>query len=85
MRAIIRSAVKLLKINEFKQALEKKCDRLNIKLQYVDEWMTTKMCSQCGFVNNNIGKSRLFFCEHCNDILDRDINSARNIYIKSNI
>lgn len=41
---------------------------------------TTKKCSNCGNIKETIDKTeRTYYCEKCKIILDRDINSAKNI------
>ena len=37
------------------------------------------MCSCCG----NLGGANIYTCQECHMIIDRDINRARNIYVKS--
>jgi len=41
---------------------------------------TTKICSQCGSKKVNIKLSdRIYRCEKCGQLIDRDLNSAINI------
>lgn len=47
-----------------------------------EENYTTKLCSKCGN-KKNIGRSKIYECRKCNLKLDRDINSARNIFMKN--
>jgi len=65
----------------FKQRL-KTTPGLNVRT--VDEAFTTKTCGRCGTLNHNIGGSVVFQCpsETCGAVIHRDINAARNIYIK---
>ena len=66
-------------------------DRLKIKmLEYsnrkvveVKEQHTSKTCTCCGWQNNNLNDNKLFKCEECSLILDRDINASRNILLKN--
>ena len=68
---------------EFKQRLTYKCHVTNTNLCITNEWMTSKMCSLCGTENKKLGASKIFNCENCLSVLDRDINGARNIHLKS--
>ena len=47
------------------------------------EEYTSKTCGRCGKLNNSLGKSEYFKCPSCDLKIDRDVNAARNIYIKS--
>lgn len=41
---------------------------------------TSKMCSVCGSINKELAlKDRIWTCNTCNSILDRDVNAAINI------
>jgi len=67
----------------FRQRLKYKCDINEIKYGEIDEWMTSKMCSKCGYVKWDLGGNKIYKCDHCKRNIDRDVNGARNIYIKS--
>lgn len=43
---------------------------------------TSKTCGNCGYIKNNLGANKIFECDKCKKIFDRDINGARNIYLK---
>jgi len=49
----------------------------------VDESYTSKTCTKCGEQNKNLGSSKHFKCSKCGLEIDRDINGARNIYLKT--
>ncbi|KAG6950198.1 hypothetical protein JG687_00014413 [Phytophthora cactorum] len=42
---------------------------------------TSKTCSRCGRINYTIMKQKMFQCPHRNNVLDRDVNAARSIYL----
>ena len=48
----------------------------------VTEEFTSKTCSCCGLIKNNLGVSKIYNCRICKRIMDRDENGARNILIK---
>ena len=48
-----------------------------------NEYMTSKMCSSCSFINYNLGKSKQYNCPKCHLNLDRDLNAAKNILLQS--
>lgn len=72
-----------LKFYKFKEKLKYKCNVNNTNLGIIDEWFTSKMCSLCANIDENLGGNKVYNCKKCKCTLDRDINGARNIYIKS--
>lgn len=72
-----------LKFYNYKQKLIYKCNVNNTKLSITNEWLTSKMCSLCGSISETLGSKKIYNCNNCKSIMDRDINGARNIYIKS--
>jgi putative transposase len=55
----------------------------NCQVLVVDEAYTSKTCGRCGRINQNLGGKRIFKCPHCGLEIDRDVNGARNILIKT--
>lgn len=41
------------------------------------------MCSHCGNIHKNLGSNDTYRCIKCEMVMDRDVNGARNIYMKS--
>ena len=66
----------------FKTRLEFKCKLNNVYFKYIDESYTSKTCSICSNYSNDLGGSKIYCCKECNNTIDRDVNGARNIYIK---
>lgn len=48
-----------------------------------DESYTSKTCGQCGKINNSLGSKDVFDCNDCKLRIDRDVNGARNVLIRS--
>ena len=67
----------------FKTRLEFKCKLNNIYFKYIYESYTSKTCSICSNYYKELEGSKIYYCQKCNNTIDRDINGARNIYIKS--
>ena len=59
-----------------------KCKEYGIKLRLVNtSYPSTKLCSKCGKKNNHIRLiDRIYRCDNCGLIMDRDENAAINIY-----
>lgn len=66
---------------EFRRQLAYKTTKFGSTLVVADRWMpSSKTCSNCGTVKTKLSLGeRTFRCEHCDLILDRDLNAARNL------
>ena len=47
------------------------------------EAYTSKTCTNCGKIKNDLGMAKIYNCQHCGMTIDRDINGARNILLKN--
>jgi IS605 OrfB family transposase len=65
----------------FLQRLAHKCKERGVLLEIVSERHTTKTCGCCGMLVD-VGSSETFACR-CGYVADRDLNAARNIYIRA--
>jgi putative transposase len=68
---------------KFRVRLEQKCKQKGVQLYVVDESYTSKTCTNCGSLHSNLGGSKEYRCVNCGISLDRDVNGARNIFIKN--
>jgi len=66
---------------KFRERLKTKCIEYTSILKECTEEFTSKTCTRCGQINE-VGSSEIYKCLSCKLILDRDINGARNIYLK---
>ncbi|WP_414588722.1 RNA-guided endonuclease InsQ/TnpB family protein [Scytonema sp. PCC 10023] len=66
---------------EFKRQLEYKCKKFGSKLVLADRWYpSSKTCSNCGSKKDSLLLSeRVYSCEHCGHVMDRDLNAAINL------
>jgi IS605 OrfB family transposase len=71
-----------LKFYLLRQRLFYKASISQKKVILVKEHYTTKTCSNCGSLNEEIGNSKIFRCSNCQLLADRDINAAKNILLK---
>jgi putative transposase len=71
-----------IKFYQFRTKLKYKCLTRGCKFGLIDEYNTTKACSNCGILNN-IGSSREYKCKNCLSLYNRDINSTKNILLRS--
>ena len=65
----------------FTNMLDYKLKEQGKPLIKIDKWFpSTKLCSHCGCKKVSIElKERVYICEHCGNIMDRDLNAATNI------
>ena len=69
---------------KFRQRLlDKALNYENTKVMIVNEAYTSKTCTCCGTINGKLGGNKKFNCPSCLWKGDRDINGARNIYLRS--
>jgi len=72
-----------IKLYEYRQRLQYKCEIRGANYKCVNERYTSKMCSVCGSIKEDLGPNKVYNCEECKTIIGRDINGSRMIYIKS--
>jgi transposase len=66
----------------FRQRLIKAAKFSATSVVEVNESYTSKICTGCGSLNDNLGGNRVFHCDRCGITLPRDANGARNILIR---
>jgi len=72
-----------LSFYKFKTKLKAKAKEMNVNVYEFTEPYTSQTCGNCGLLNKDLGNSRLFSCKSCNLKIDRDINGARNIFLRN--
>lgn len=68
---------------KFQCKLKFKCLEYQRKLIICGEEYTSKTCGRCGILNNKLVGKKIFKCDKCELVIDRDLNGARNIYLKN--
>lgn len=66
---------------EFRRQIEYKAASAGVRVVIVSRWEpSSKTCSCCGAVRETLGlHERVFVCEACGYITDRDYNAAKNL------
>ena len=79
----LAKAVSDASFGEFRRQLEYKTARNGAALHVVDRWYpSSKTCSKCGRVKAKLSLSeRVFHCDGCGLVMDRDLNAAINIRV----
>ncbi|KAE8985833.1 hypothetical protein PR003_g23994 [Phytophthora rubi] len=67
----------------FSELLRYKMERVGGKMITCEEEYTSKSCSGCGKLKENLGGSVVYKCVSCGAHMDRDLNGAKNILIKN--
>lgn len=83
LSASVKKMAQIIKLYEFRQRLKYKCETRGVKYKCVDERYTSKMCSICGNIKEDLKENKIYKCEKCGKQMDRDVNGSRNIYLKS--
>ena len=83
LNKMLKRVCNSLRYFDFLNKLIYKSNYNNISLKIQNESYTSKLCSKCGTINNNLGSKKIFNCNSCNMKYDRDMNACRNILIKS--
>ena len=66
---------------KFKERLKYKALLNNCQVIDCCESYTSKTCTKCGELNN-VGSKKEYKCDNCSCRIDRDLNGARNIFIR---
>ena len=75
-------AIQEQKLAEFYRMMQYKCDWHGIRLITADRfYASSKLCSVCGHKKPDLKLSdRIYRCEHCGTVIDRDYNASLNLY-----
>lgn len=76
----LSKAIAQQKLYDFKLKLQYKCEKRGIELVEADKWFpSSKMCSVCGAIKQDLKLSdRLYKCG-CGLVIDRDFNASINL------
>lgn len=78
---VVRRNLNNLSHYKFRMFLIHKAKEYDSKIYVNDEAYTTKTCTSCGSLNTNVSQEKTT-CKDCKNSICRDINGARNIFIK---
>jgi putative transposase len=67
----------------FRQILIRKAKENSSTVILCKEHYTSKTCSNCGSLKNDLGSKKVYECDNCGITLHRDYNGARNILIRN--
>lgn len=77
----LAKAIATQKLYEFKRQIAYKCKRYGIVLLEAHQWYpSSKKCSGCGNIKKDLKlKDRIYRCENCGLVIDRDYNASVNL------
>lgn len=78
-----KKLLSFLSFYKFRQRLEEKAQSRGNLVVIQNEAGTTQGCPQCGFKKLDVGSSKVYKCDRCSFVGDRDIKSALCMIIKS--
>ena len=78
----LAKAIQEQKLAEFYRIMQYKCDWNGIRFITADRfYASSKLCSVCGHKKNDLKLSdRIYHCENCGTVIDRDFNASMNLY-----
>ncbi|ETN10879.1 hypothetical protein PPTG_09940 [Phytophthora nicotianae INRA-310] len=68
---------------KFNMLLKYKMECVGGRMIECEEEYTSKTCSSCGEIKDDLGGSSIYRCLFCHVELDRDVNAAKNIFHKN--
>jgi len=68
---------------KFRQRLQNKCAEYRCQYLEVTEEYTSKTCSNCGMIKDELKGERTYTCKGCKQTINRDVNGSINIFIKN--
>ena len=71
-----------IKFYEFSQRLKHRAEEEGVVVVRVNEAYTSRTCGHCGLDNATLGGKKRFDCGRCGLSADRDLNGARNIFLR---
>lgn len=83
--SVVKRRLVALSHYKFRMKLKNMAKKYGNKIVEVDEYLTSKTCSECGYKNKKLGSNKIYHCEFCKLTIDRDINAAINIYKNENL
>ena len=78
-----RSSMATLAHCSFHDRLIMKAEQFHgVSVHEIDEDFTSKTCSSCGNLKDDLGSNKIYSCSSCSSVFDRDFNAAKNIMLK---
>jgi putative transposase len=80
----VTRALNVLAHGKFRDYLKYRASTVNNRRVIIqNEAWTSKTCGYCGHIHKDLGSAKIFKCPSCDYVADRDLNGARNIFLRS--
>jgi putative transposase len=83
--AITKRRLMALSHYRFRMKLHSMSKKYDAEIIETNEYLTSRCCSNCKNIKDDLGSNKKYICTKCNLKLDRDINASINIYINKTI
>jgi len=80
IQSITKRRITVLSFYKFLERLKIIGHKYNSKVNLINEYKTSMTCNNCKNENKNLGSNKIYNCNKCNLIIDRDINSSIIFY-----
>ena len=77
---IVKRRLMALSHYRFRMKLHSMSKKFGANIIETDEYLTSKCCSKCKNIKDDLGGAKVYTCTKCNLVIDRDINASINIY-----
>ena len=77
---IVKRRLMALSHYRFRMKLHSMSKKFDANIIETDEYLTSKCCSNCKNIKDDLGSAKLYMCTKCNIVINRDINASINIY-----
>jgi IS605 OrfB family transposase len=81
--SMVKRVGNAMRLYEFKERLKYKSKYNGGTYKETNEAYTSKVCNKCGNYKNDLGGNKMYECEKCGMVIDRDINGSINIALLS--
>ena len=77
---LVKRRLMALSHYRFRMKLHQMKIKYNNNINEIDEYMTSKKCCNCQNINKKLTSEKIYKCDKCKILIDRDINASINIY-----
>ena len=78
---MVKRVASMMRLYVFTERLKYKCSIKKRDYGMINERYTSKMCTFCGNIKEDLGTNKVYECKVCKRTIERDVNGARNIYL----
>jgi putative transposase len=80
LKEITKRRLMALSHYHFRMKLKQMAVKFDCKIFETNEYLISRTCSKCKFINDNLKGNKIYDCPNCKLKIDRDINASINIY-----